>query len=185
MFDEVNEIKIAQAQELFHNMQAEKEKYEKLSDLTFKDWVETVKREVHYEDYIFLGNSAQKWTWMLKNEKIDKRRKYSEKEAYDLLIEKIKEELVPVDFEIVQFSNQYGVDVKFKIPTLKQREFELHIPDTRNLTHGWFYEAGCGKIRITVCYNNSCCWELLTSSYHRKEIKKEMENYLKPQEIWK
>lgn len=180
---ETNFRNIESAKSLFMEMEKEEEKYKKLRQLAFADYVETVKKEIRFDQFTFLLSQAEKW-WDMKGTKYDKRKKYNEKEAYDMLIEKIKDDLIPADFEVTSLADWGSLAMRFKLNTMPDREFELHIPIARYITPENFYENCSGQIRLNVCFNDGCCWNFLVSSYKPSEIKQFVIDYTKPQEIW-
>lgn len=185
MFDTPNISEIEKSRKLFEDMALEVEKFQKLSQLAFKDYVATVAKEIRNEDFYMICEDAVKWATMIKTQKIDKRKKYKEKEAFECFYRFVTEYLLDDNIEIVSISNYMGLQVSFKTPALIKRKFELNIPNNRNLSEYNFYEQSCGKYRLNVVYeDHPNCSEYVFSSYNRSEFKKFFKDYTKPQEIW-
>lgn len=113
----------------------EAEKWAKLADLAYADEVETVKKSVTYTVLTSVIPKAQEWLNKVESQKIDRRRKYDEKEAYDFLLITLKHQLFgehPI--EIVDILS-YGYDnsawwIEFTCNGIK---FNLAIPVIEHL----------------------------------------------------
>ena len=78
-------FEIFDAKNLVDDMNKEVAKYTKLLELAKQDYVDTVKRNINYTTWIFSFNKVATWLSMVKNNTIDKRKKYDEKKHIMIL----------------------------------------------------------------------------------------------------
>ncbi len=187
--DQQKLLEIETANKLSEDMAKEAAKYAKLAQLALKDKISTIKNVLRgrwlYLTYQIKG--AQKWLFM-KDQKLDGRKKYDEKESFEYLTHQI-EELLDLKIEITDISvlgyDEAAFYVKFKVSEDPfGREYELDIPETEKLSKNNLDELCEGKLRINVrSSENSCVWNYIWASYDKEELKNKFKEFLTPKPV--
>lgn len=184
--DQQKLLEIEAANKLSEDMAKEAAKYAKLAALALNDKISVMKNVLRGR-WIYLTYSvkgAQKWLSM-RDQKLDGRKKYDEKDSFEFLTRQI-EELLDLKIEITEISilgyDESAFFIKF---TLKEdpfnREYELSVPDTEKLNKNNLDELCEGKLRINVrSSENSCCWNYICASYDKEELKNKFKEFLTP-----
>lgn len=109
---------LSEAESLFNNMKSEMKKYQKLAELAEADFLNVIKNKT-YSEYLFIVGlcpKAKKWLSMVENEKIDKRKKYDEKESFDFLQNTLSEIFEDTEIRITKILSigwdSYGYDLE-------------------------------------------------------------------------
>lgn len=172
--DEKRKLNIANAHQLYLEMKHEKEKYNKLEQLAFEDYVSTVKRNVDYTPLLFCVPGARDYVNGEKKQRTN----------YKYLIEYIKDNITGIDIKVDKFAQygmeSYAIGIYFKY---NKDYFELVVPDMRNVNTKNFDVAHQGMIDIMIKdKDNESCWNCIKASYDLNEIKKAFEEYVNRQE---
>lgn len=172
--------KIDDARNLYLEMKKEKEKFEQLEKLTYFDYVNTIKKNISYP-YFFGLKKAQKWLNMCKDESLDKRKKYEEKDHYNFVCRNIEERItnnkqVKVTEILTYGWDYYATEIKFVIPN-NDTVFSLTIPNAQNLNSENITYADYGKLRLGY-YSSECVNDFIASSYNEDDIKDAFEKYI-------
>lgn len=153
------------------------------------DRVSTIRSSVNYIDIVGYGNlfieKSKKWLEMSKG-KIDKRKKYEEKEYYDTLTEKISTSLFSGrDIEITQFmSGGYEHYYDSIILNCEDMVFEVIIPVLEKLDIDNFKYAyeGCACVLVK---EGSCSWLTIAQDYDEEKISKKVNEFFIKDELIK
>ncbi len=187
--DQQKLLEIETANKLSEDMAKEAAKYAKLAQLALKDKISVMKNALRgrwlYLTYPVKG--AQKWLSM-KDQKLDGRKKYDEKDSFEYLTKQI-EELLDLKIEITDISilgyDEAAFFIKFTItgdPFC--REYELSVPETEKLNKDNLTELCEGKLKLTVRSSaNSCCWNYICASYDKEELKNKFKEWLTPRPV--
>ena len=170
--DEKRRMNIANAHRLYLEMKHEKEKYDKLEQLSFEDYIDTVKRNVDYTPLLFCVPGAKEYV------NGDKKQRTN----YKYLTDYIKDNITGVDVKVDKFTNYgyegYCIGIYFKYG---EDYFELAVPDMRNVNTKNFDIAYSGMINLMVQdKKNESCWNSIKASYDLSEIKEAFQEYIKP-----
>ena len=171
---------IDEAKKLYFRMEDKAKEYNQLRELTYANYVSTVKNYCSsaYYSYIIPIDKANKWLHMIKEEKIDKRKKYEEKLYFDYVQSFIQDnfhkDAVVTKFYDEGFDN-YCKDIVFK---LDGKEYQLTIPNADHINTKNFNCTGEGRLYIRV--KNGCCMEFIASSYKLENVSKAFKDYLNP-----
>lgn len=184
--DQQKLLEIETASKLSEDMAKEAAKYAKLAELALSDKIKTMKDVLRgrWLHLTYPVKSAQKWLSM-KDQKLDRRKNYDEKNLFDCLTRHI-EELLDLKIEITDISVLGYDEVAFFIRfTLKEdpfgREYELSVPETEKLNKDNLDELCEGKLRLSVkSSTNSCCWNYVCASYDTEELKSKFKEFLTP-----
>lgn len=184
--DQQKLLEIETASKLSEDMAKEAAKYAKLANLALLDKIKTMKDVLRgrWLHLTYPVKSAQKWLSM-KDQKLDRRKNYDEKNLFDCLTRHI-EELLDLKIEITDISVLGYDEVAFFIRfTLKgdpfDREYELSVPETEKLNKDNLDELCEGKLRLSVkSSTNSCCWNYICASYDTEELKSKFKEFLTP-----
>lgn len=166
---------------LVEEMRHEYEKYEKLLKLSEIDRVKTVKAYVDYMTFDIYIPMAKKWFEMLedKNTKIDKRKKYPEKEMFDGLKEHIEKTFFNgKKIEIKGFC-QGGFEGYYTQIEIACENINMYIeiPCIKKITVDNFEYANCGRLQVAK-RTSSCSSTVLCSSYKEEDISNAIEKEL-------
>jgi hypothetical protein len=183
--DEKNMYQIEQAHKLTLDMKAESEKYLKLAALAEQDEILTLKKALkcRYLRLLYPVKGANAWLRKLeRNEKIDHRKKYEEKDKFDYLTNQINE-LFDVDATIENFSfygyEESAVDIYFTIKESFPKKYELMIPDTEKLNISNLNYCAYGRLRLS--YESSPhCYYPICESYSFEELKNKFKEWRTP-----
>lgn len=187
--DQQKLLEIEAANKLSEDMAKEAAKYAKLAKLALRDKISVMKNVLRGR-WLYLTYAvkpSQKWLSM-KDQKLDGRKKYEEKDSFEYLTHQI-EELLGLKIEITDISvlgyDEAAFYVKFKTPEDHfGREFELAIPETERLNENNLDELCDGKLRINVrASENSCVWNYIWASYDKEELKNKFKEWLTPKPV--
>lgn len=184
--DQQKLLEIETASKLSEDMAKEAAKYAKLAELALLDKIKTMKDVLRgrWLHLTYPVKSAQKWLSM-KDQKLDRRKNYDEKNLFDCLTRHI-EELLDLKIEITDISVLGYDEVAFFIRfTLKgdpfDREYELSVPETEKLNKDNLDELCEGKLKLSVkSSTNFCCWNYICASYDTEELKSKFKEFLTP-----
>lgn len=171
---------VNRAKELSIAMKKEADKYTKLAELALNDYVNTVKHKIfpHYITYML--PDAMEWISMRKG-KINKRKKYDEKTAYERVCEIIKEEITGKDVVIDDIClcgyETYGWDIKF---TCADGHFALIFANNEALNVKNFYYAHEGMTWLGY-YSSEHVMEHIAASYKLEDLKAAFAKFNEPQ----
>ena len=167
-------FEIYNAKNLVEDMDKEVVKYTKLLELAKQDYVDTVKKNISYVKWIYFFDKVSKWLSMLKNEKIDKRKKYDEKSNYDFINTELRELLEDDSIEVTSVSSggweSYYYSYVFKTDKDSEHEYYLSIPNIDVLTVNNIHNAYEGKLALYKIEGYT--HHMITSSYDESDIKK-------------
>ena len=118
----------------------------------------TYKENLTYEWFLFSStiNQARKWLEMLRNDdvKLDKRKKYEEKDAFVYVTNRLREMLNQSDIEITDFLiggfHNYANIIDF---TCQGHAFTLNIPVVKNVNLNDYVNQGVYVFQI-ILYNH-------------------------------
>jgi len=187
--DQQKLLEIETANKLSEDMAKEAAKYAKLAELALKDKISTIKNVLRGR-WLYLTYAvkpSQEWLSM-KDQKLDGRKKYEEKDSFEYLTHQI-EELLDLKIEITDISvlgyDEAAFYVKFKVSEEPfGREYELAIPETEKLSKNNLDELCEGKLRINVrSSENSCVWNYIWASYDKEELKNKFKEFLTPKPV--
>lgn len=141
------------------------------------------KNQIHYYEFDFVLENAKKWFRMLKTgtdsdgKKIDKRKKYMEKDLYDRLIEDLKKYLGIEDFEIIEFIDfNYGEATQIRF-TSHDHLWYLTIPDLRRIQLKSYHNYGCRCFALEIVHRDedcSCSWSVVDYTFIEEDLKEIM-----------
>lgn len=184
--DQQKLLEIEAANKLSEDMAKEAAKYAKLAALALNDKISVMKNALRGR-WLYLTYAvkpSQKWLSM-RDQKLDGRKKYDEKDSFEYLTHQI-EELLDLKIEITEISvlgyDESAFFIKFKLKEDPfNREYELSIPDTEKLNKDNLDELCEGKLRINIrSSKNSCCWNYICASYDKEELKNKFKEFLTP-----
>ena len=154
------------------------ERHQKLSQLADEDVAYTIRRNVNYlwADYYF--DNANKWL-SIKANKYDKRKKYSEKESYERLVDILKEVFQTEVLEVFSMSyegyERYTRWIEFT--TDSDYVFHMTIPVVKRITPELMPMVNYGKIALGY-YQAEHSIMVCGSSYNLLELKSVMDEIL-------
>lgn len=165
---------IFKSKSLYYEMKHNAEKYSKLQELSFADYVDTVKKYVRYGNYSYFMEDSIKWLGM---GKVDRRKKYEEKESFNLLQKAINEDILNKDCVIKRIS-RLNLDTIAWIVEFQyfDKEFELYIPDMTKLSTKNFSSVHEGQLALGV--KTEVGYDLFAFSYEESEIQKQFNDYV-------
>lgn len=166
-----SEVEISSANDLVMEMSKEYRKYQKLLKLAEEDRVAIVKGSVDYLRITYAINNAVKWLDMIANGKVDKRKKYEEKDSYEYLNRYLSEEIVgrkvTINSIIREGLTPYAYDFRF---TLDSKNYELVVPLLDKLScenfNTYLHE---GKLALYV-QTDEINWNQLLTSYKEEDF---------------
>lgn len=158
------------------------ERHQKLSRLADENVAYMIRKNVNYlwVDYNFDG--AKKWL-SITAQKYDKRKKYTEKDAYEYLVDKIKEIFQVNTCEIIRMCyegyEQYSRWIEFT--TDSDYVFHMTIPVIKRITPELMSYVNYGKIALGY-YESESCRRRGGASYNAAELKPIMDRILTSEE---
>lgn len=154
------------------------ERHQKLSQLADEDVAYMIRKNVNYlwVDYYFDG--AKDWL-SIKAQKYDKRKKYTEKDAYEYLVGKLKEIFQVDTCEIIRMCyegyEQYSRWIEFT--TDSDYVFHMTIPVVKRITPKLMSYLYYGKITLGY-YVGESYRRICGTSYNAAELKPVMDEIL-------
>ena len=161
------------------------ERHQKLSQLADEDVAYMIRKNVNYLwiDYNF--DSARDWL-SIKAQKYDKRKKYAEKDAYEYLIDKLKEIFQVDTCEIIKMCyegyEQYSRWIEFT--TDSDYVFHMTVPVIKRITPKLMSYVHYGKITLGY-YEGENYRRVCGASYNATELKPVMDEILTSEEYKK
>jgi hypothetical protein len=158
------------------------ERHKKLSELADEDVAYMIRKNVNYlwVDYYFDG--AKDWL-SIKAQKYDKRKKYSEKDAYEYLVDKLKEIFQVDTCEIIRMCyegyEQYSRWIEFT--TDSDYVFHMTVPVIKRITPKLMAYVNYGKIALGY-YKGESYRRVCGASYNAAELKPVMDEILTSEE---
>lgn len=158
------------------------ERHQKLSQLADEDVAYMIRKNVNYlwVDYNFDG--AKDWL-SIKAQKYDKRKKYAEKDAYDYLVDKLKEIFQVGTCEIIRMYyegyERYSQWIEFT--TDSDYVFHMTIPVIKRITPKLMSYVYYGKITLGY-YVGESYRRICGASYNVTELKPVMDEILSSEE---
>ena len=173
----MNEIEITKAEILVHEMTREVEKYTKLLELAKEDRINVVKKYIRYDRmYPSVFDEAQKWLSLLEKG-IDKRKKYEEKESFNLIQFNLRKMLDDERINVTKLSyygyEGYGFIIDFKV---NESDFSITIPNMEKINSKNFYLLN--ECKISLYEVNDWVHDCIVASYKEEEIKEEYKKFL-------
>lgn len=154
------------------------ERHKTLAELADDNVVYMIKRNVNYlwVDYHF--DKAKEWL-NIKSQKYDKRKKYAEKDAYDYLVDKLKEIFQVENLEIVRMCYEGYEQYTRWIDFITDSDYIFHItvPVIKILTVKLLSYTNCGKIALGY-HTSKNCIRTLNTSYNVEDLKSTMTEIL-------
>ena len=169
-------------------LKAKKEQLDDIKNelrLLEEDAYRTYITEVRYDRFPpTMIEKARKWfDEMLnnKNFKIDKRKKYEEKEVFDWLIKNLRNTFEQPDIEITEFSILgYGHTADIIYFTCKGHKFVLQIPIIQNVSFKDYQDESDYVFKIRLHSNEKeCIHEFVGATFEEDELKDILNKYLK------
>lgn len=154
------------------------ERHKKLTELADTDVVHTIKENVNYlwVDYHF--GKAKDWL-NIKSQKYDRRKKYEEKDAYDYLVNKLKEIFQVENLEIIRMCYEGYEQYTRWIDFITDSDYIFHItiPVIKRLTVELLPYTNYGKIALGY-HTSSCSMRVMNTSYNIIDLKSTMDEIL-------
>lgn len=161
------------------------ERHKKLSQLADEDVAYTIRKNVNYMWVDFLFDNAKEWL-SIRKQKYDKRKKYEEKESYELLVNKLKEIFQVNTCEIIRMCyegyEQYSMWIEFT--TDSDYVFHMTVPVVKRITPELMSYVNYGKIALGY-YESESCRRICGISYNATELKPIMGEILTSEEYKK
>lgn len=189
----LNEIKqkygsyfeIGNAKDLYYDMVKEEQKYAKLKQLAYTDYVNTVKCNINYWDYLYLIPSAKDYFFANQNEKTDKKSaEFKENKKIFKMLEKKMSEWFETPVKIIDFAaggySGYYEEVTFTAGS--KRKFSFTIPVADEITTENFNYAYKGKLAFGEYLPDNFTHEIIQTSYAFEEILEEFKKETKTNE---
>ena len=169
---------ITSALELSAYEHKELERHKKLSQLADEDVAYTIRKNVNYMWVDLFFDNAKEWL-SIRKQKYDKRKKYKEKESYELLVNKLKEIFEVDTVEIIKMfyegCERYSRWIEFT--TDSDYVFHMTIPVVKRITPELMFYVNYGKIALGYCESESCR-RMCGTSYNATELKPIMDEIL-------
>ena len=181
--DELSIVRIEKAERRLNEKKKVVEDIENELRLLELDAFNTLKKEVYYFDFSYsFVKKAEKWISMLKDKenKIDKRKKYEEKDVYDCLTHTLEKYLDRQDIEITEivyegYSN-YATNIHF---ICKGYNLYLKVPIIPNISLKEYQYYGQDAFKLTLYYKpTECIHEAIDSTYRESELKDILNKFL-------
>ena len=171
-------IEIGNSKSLYEEMSKEEEKHRKLKELAFNDFVNTVKHNINYFDYLCYIPASRDYFFKKDNKDIDKRSKeFKENKAVFKILEKNMNKWFEHDVKIVDFrSGGYEGYYEEIIFTVQKRKFSLTIPVATNINKNNFSIAYEGKLAFGEYLPDNFTHEIIETSYMFEDILKAFKN---------
>lgn len=167
------QFEIATAKDLYYDMLKEEQKYAKLKILAFADYVDTVKHNIDYFNYLYLIPSAKDYFFANQNKNTDKKSdEFKENRKIFKMLEKKMSERFETPVEIVGFCsggyNGYYEEIQFTAGS--KRKFSFTIPVADKITTENFNYAYEGKLAFGEYLPDNFTHEIIQTSYMFEEI---------------
>ena len=165
---------ICNSESLYEQRLKEENKYRKLKELIFNDFVETVKHNINYFDYLCHIQSARDYFFKKDDKDIDKRSKeFKENKAIFKILEKNMSKWFEQDVKIVNFySGGYDGYYKEIVFTFQKRKFSFTIPVPNKMNKNNFSIVYEGKLAFGEYLPDNFTHEIIETSYMFEDILK-------------
>lgn len=161
------------------------ERHQKLSQLADEDVAYMIRKNVNYLWVDFLFDKAKEWL-SIRKQKYDKRKRYKEKEIYELLVNRLKEIFEVDTVEIINMCyegyEQYSRWIDFT--TDSDYVFHMTVPVIKRITPELMPYVNYGKITLGY-YESESCMRTCGVSYNAAELKPIMDEILTSEEYKK
>ena len=186
MYCNEEEFSITKIEKAEKRLQAKKNAVNDMQNelrLLEQDAFDTLKKEVYYFDFPYTHlKKVGKWITMIndKENKIDKRKKYEEKDAYDYLTHILERYLDKKDVKITGiiyegYSN-YAIDIYF---TCQGYELYLKVPMIQNITIKEYQYYGQYIFKLTLYHRTTeHVHDAIDSTYRESELKDIFDKFL-------
>ena len=184
--EELSIIKIEKAERRLNEKKKVVEDIQNELRLLELDAFNTLRKEVYYFDFPYsFVKKTEKWIAMLndKENKIDKRKKYEEKDAYDCLTHTLEKYLGRQDIEITAivyegYSN-YATNIHF---TCQGYNLYLKVPVISNISMKEYQYYGQYAFKLALYYKSTeYIHEAIDSTYRESELKDILNKFLEEQ----
>ena len=189
----LNEIKqkygsyfeIATAKDLYCDMVKEEQNYAKLKQLAYTDYVNTVKQNINYFDYLMFIPSAKDYFFANQDEKTDRKSaEFKENRKIFKMLENKMSEWFETLVKIVSFCSGgysgYYEEVIFTAGS--KRKFSFTIPVADKITTENFNYAFEGKLAFGEYMPDNFTHEIIETSYAFEEILEKFKKEMKTNE---
>ena len=177
-------FEINKAKELYEQMVNEEQKYTKLKELTFTDYVCTVKNNIDYFEYLCLIPSAEEYLAAVKNNRDKRTKEFKENKATFELLQKRMCEWFNHSITIIDFCSGgyegYYREIQFTADG-GNRKFSFTIPNPKLITEKNFPYVSEGKLSFGEYLPDNFTHEIKISSYFFEEIQKAFEEEMNVQ----
>ena len=189
MYANGEELSIVKIEKAEKRLQAKKNAVNDMQNelrLLELDAFDTLKREVYYFDFPYTClEKVRKWIAMINNKenKIDKRKKYEEKDAYDYLTHTLERYLDKKDVKITEiiyegYSN-YAINIYF---TCQGYDLYLKVPIIQNITIKEYQYYGQYIFKLTLYHRTTeHVHDAIDSTYKETELKDIFDKFLEEQ----
>lgn len=161
------------------------ERHQKLSQLADEDVAYMIRKNVSYLWVDCNFDNANDWL-SIKAQKYDKRKKYAEKDAYEYLVNKLKEIFQVDTCEIIRMCyegyEQYSRWIEFT--TDSDYVFHMTVPVIKRITSKLMADVDYGKVALGY-YESESCMRMCGASYNAAELKPIMDKILTSEEYKK
>ena len=168
-------FKINDAKNLYNEMVKEEKKYAQLKELTFSSYVDTVKHNINYFDYLCYIPSAKEYFFDCQNKNTDKKSKEfkENKEIFKIFLRKMAEWFQqPV--QIIDFTSggYEGYYEEIQFTSGLRRKFSFTIPVAEKINEQNFRYANEGKLAFGEYLPDNFTHEIIETSYAFEDILK-------------
>jgi hypothetical protein len=177
---------------LYEDTKYQRNKYETLEMLTLENYIKAIKNLSNYPELINPNNvfNTRKWIEKINDTetKIDKRKKYDEKDYYEFTNNRILQLLeLSDDYKLIDLITEgyesYNID--FHMRDLNDKYTIIFtIPDTSKITSNNHIYAHDGKFAMSVMYDNDkSTIHVLKTSYMLEEIVEFLKTFIAKEAI--
>lgn len=172
------EYAISRSKDLYLEMKSEHEKYEKLKELSYGDWVYTVKHNIEY-NFSFGLKKAKEWLDLIASGPVENE-KCDEKTHYDFCCSNLRERITDRETKITKVIHigfdSYATEIVFEVEG-SDKVFTLTIPDLEKLSTKNFNDTCYGMLRLGY-QKTEFFDELIIQSYCEDDIKKSFIDFI-------
>lgn len=182
-YGETSKYKIDRIRNMLKEKKSELEEIKYIINIYEREQVDIIKDEVSY--YWFSHSYIEyisKWIEMSKT-KYDKRKKYTEKDMYDLISQTISDKLFckkPIQI-IGTMCGGYENYIDIIVFICEDMQFRLSIPNFKNINTKNISYAYYGKLTISV-RTSSCSTTVIASDYDENMIYEDVEKFFNNEE---
>lgn len=170
--------KILEASNLHESMLKKASEYKKLEELAFLDKINVIKENVSYTRLEYALDEARKWLLMLNDKKVNKRRKYKERDFFNFLVSTLEKDVLGKKIKVKKITSigyeSYAYEILF---SFENKNFALNIPIKKKISSkNWEYVNDL-KLVLFKCPEEHIFEELI-ASYEEQEIKEFFCNFV-------